>query len=248
MAAIRHLSNAPIAEAIIEFHVDPSPEGTEILSDPEFHPFGEDYPTRAKQVTSSFQIGLTATGADTSSIGKAEHVGYRFASTDGKRIVDFGRATFAFHRLRPYTQWSELRDEARSLWARYVALLSPIAITRVGVRYVNGLAIPINAKDLSDYLVRGPIVPDGLPQAVQAFFSRVEIADDANQRTGIITQAFQGLTPERDLSVIMDIDAIRIGAIEPPNAGLWSIVDKLRDFKNEMFFRSVTDLLLERYA
>ena len=247
MATVRHLRNAPIVEAIVEFQVD-APAGTSVRSLERAHrPLKSKYPRRVKQMTGTFQFQLTPANGSTAQAAASEHVGYRFISGDGKRIAGFTMQAFAFHWLRPYTRWEELRVEAQQLWKHYRSVVKPKAITRIGVRYINNLAVPVGATDLGDYLVPGPIVPDGLPQAVKSFLSRIEIVDEANQRIGIITQAFQGLAPDGNLSVLLDVDTVRIGAIRADDENAWLIADRLRVFKNDIFFRCVTDRLLEQY-
>jgi uncharacterized protein (TIGR04255 family) len=125
--------------------------------------------------------------------------------------------------------------------------MSPKAITRLGARFINNLSIPQTASDLCEFLVPGPMVPPGLPQSLQSFLSRIEIADVVNKRIGIIAQLLQGLSTDGKLSVLLDIDAVRVGAFVAADPAVWEIADSLRDFKNEMFFGSVTDLLLEQY-
>ena len=231
----------------MEFQVD-APAGTSIRTLERAHkPLKPKYPRRVKQMKGTFQFQLTPADGTTAQAAASEHVGYRFLSADGKRIAAFTTQAFAFHWLRPYTRWEELKVEAQQLWKHYRAVVKPKAITRIGVRYINNLAVPVGAKDLGDYLVLGPVVPDGLPQAVQSFLSRIEIVDEVNQRIGIISQAFQGLAPDGNLSVLLDVDTVRIGALGPDDENVWSIADRLREFKNDIFFRSVTDRLLEQY-
>lgn len=248
MAAVRHLSNAPIVEATIELQVDASPTGKAQLADNSFAPIPSGYPQRIELFKGAFQIELGPTGATASKAEKAERIGFRFSSQDGQRLADFNTNAFAFHWLRPYTQWSDVRDEARRLWSIYVEALRPTAIVRIGVRYVNRVAVPVNAEDICDYLVPGPVVPDGLPQSIRAFLSRIELVNKATEDIGVITQAIQGQTADGDLSVLLDLDAIHMGSLDAMDDRVWSIADRLREFKNEMFFRSVTDALLEQYA
>ena len=244
MATVRHLRNAPVVEAVIEIQVAASAAAAEIFKGDGLS-IGDEYPDRTVQVTNNFEIGL-APGETKAMMSTSKPTGYRFKSTDGTRLVDFQHSAFAFHRLKPYTNWEQVREEACGLWRKYLEYAQPTVVTRVGVRYVNRLSLPMS-EDMSDYLVPGPIVPQGLPQSVQAFLSRIEIADEANGRTGVITQAFEGVTDNGELVYLLDIDAIRMGALDPQDELVWVTADKLRDFKNEMFFKSVTDSLLRKY-
>jgi uncharacterized protein (TIGR04255 family) len=247
VAQVVHLTKAPIVEAVIEFQVD-LPTMSSVASAREAHGlFREAYPEAMELMSGSVEFQFGPAEKAKAPTSTSEHMGMRFVSRDGRKIVDFGLKAFAFHWLAPYSEWSEFRTESKRLWEIYVPKMKPKAITRLGVRFINNLAIPQSARDLCDYLVPGPIIPPGLPQSVQSFLSRVEIVDEANKRLGIVTQTLQGLSGDGNLSVLLDVDAVRTGSFAPDDPTTWEIADKLRDFKNQIFFNSVTDKLLEQY-
>jgi len=247
MATQKHLRHAPIVEAIVEFHVDGPHDASLGAGEKLYERIKGAYPIREKQVTGTFRLQLTAPDSIKAEAGKALHSGFRFKSADGNRVLNAGLSAFSFHRLKPYTRWEDLRDDARTLWQTYCEEFHPKAITRIGVRYVNNVSIPMTATNLSSYLVPGPIIPEGLPQSVQSFFSRVEIIDQSNERVGIISQVSQGATGVGMFSVVLDLDVVKTGAFVASDDAIWIVVDKMRDFKNQLFFKSVTDLLLEQY-
>lgn len=248
MATVRHLRNAPIVEAAVSIQVDLPAETTLDAAWSAHDRIREQYPLHGKQMSGTFQVQFVSSGEPAPATSSSEHIGYRFMSTDQRRVADFAKSAFTLHWLPPYTEWTDLRSEATRLWEIYKVCMKPKAVTRIDVRFINNLSIPATAKDICDFLVPGPIVPEGLPQAVRSYVSRIEIVDEPGQRLGVITQAFQGITKEGHLSVLLDIDAIYLGSLAPDDAEIWDAADKMRDFKNEMFFRSVTDQLLERYT
>lgn len=247
MAQVTRLSKAPIVEAVVEFQVDLPSDGV-VGAARKAHKYVEkDYPKSKEIITGSWEFHFDPSGNAQTSTSSSKETGMRFASADGRKIVDFGLNAFAFHWLAPYSEWADLRSESKRLWEIYVQSMKPKAITRLGVRFINKLAIPQSARDLCDYLVPGPIVPPGLPQSLQSFLSRIEIADVLHKRVGIVAQALQGLSKDGNLSVVLDIDAIRAGSVAATDPTIWEVADSLRDFKNDIFFNSVTDRLLEQY-
>ena len=247
MAQVVHLNKAPIVEAVVEFQVDLPPKTTITSARKSHARFRAKFPKAIDLMSGSVEFEFGPPGKTKAPTSTSAKIGVRFVSANGRHIVDFGLKAFAFHWLAPYTEWGDLRAESMRLWKIYRREMKPNAITRIGVRFINNLAVPQSAKDLCDYLVPGPIVPPDLPQSVRSFLSRVEIVDDAHKRLGIVTQALQGLLGDGNLSILLDVDAVRTGSFPPDDPAIWEITDKLRDFKNQLFFSSVTDKLLEQY-
>ena len=153
---------------------------------------------------------------------------------------------FTFSRLHPYVKWEELRDEAYRLWQLYKDMTSPESITRVAVRYINNLNIPMPIKDFDDYLTAPPTVPEGLPQGVSSFLTRTVIHEPSFGANAIITQALEQV--DTDVApVILDIDVFKLESKGIVEKDAWKIMEKLRHFKNKVFFSSITDDLKERY-
>ena len=247
MATPRHLGSAPIVEAALEFQVN-LPASTDVAATLATHSqISDRYPDAELATEESLLVQMGPNSPISAKPPISKPFGHRFKSSDGTRLVLFGLQRFSFHWLKPYGSWEALRDEARRLWSIYCDALKPTAITRIGVRNTNHVSIPLQAQ-LEKYLVPGPMVPPDLPQSIRSFLYRVEIVDEAHERLGIISQAFRGLTQEGELSILLDVDAIRVGAFRPNDNSPWVIADGLRDFKNDLFYNSVTDLLLERYA
>jgi uncharacterized protein (TIGR04255 family) len=70
---------------------------------------------------------------------------------------------FSASKLAPYTDWHDLRTQARDLWAKYRKATDPVLITRLALRYINRIDIPLPISDLKEYMRTIPeISPDGL--------------------------------------------------------------------------------------
>jgi uncharacterized protein (TIGR04255 family) len=174
--------------------------------------------------------------------------GFRYLSDDQKRIFQARLDGFTFNRLSLYTKWEDLREEANSLWLLYKKITSPELITRVALRYINNLKIPMPIKEFGDYLTAPPTVSEALPQGVTSFLTRINIYDPELDANAIITQALEPSGPEPAfLPVILDIDVFRIQSKGIDEQEAWNLLDKLRHFKNKIFFESITDKLLEVY-
>ena len=69
----------------------------------------------------------------------------------------------------------------------------------------------------------------------------------------VVHQSSEGLTPASDgslpsnIQIILDIDVIKIATVEPGSEDVWRELDSLREYKNDIFFKSLQDITLEPY-
>lgn len=249
MVAPRHLSRAPITEAIIHLRVKLPPEidNSRLLA---YHDLiKEEYPTSNPRIARRFKVEVPG-GAEPAKteVEEAGVVGYLLYSRDGKQVIQAHLDLFAFSRLHPYESWERVRDEAKRLWTIFIAVVSPLAIKRVALRYINRLEIPQDMKDFNEYLTAPPNLPSALPQAVSGFLTRIVVHEQELKATAVITQALEPPTNPKTVPVLLDIDVFREADYDPKGDELWNYLDQLRVFKNKTFFESITDKITEMYA
>lgn len=233
-----HYNNAPITEAIIDLHCElPNSPGLKDLLGVRAQ-LGGSYPKQEelRSVAARFAPGSSVTSAE-------ELVGYRFLNNDGNRIALVRRDGLAFSWLAPYDRWESFRTEARRVWEIYSSVLNPTQVTRVGVRYVNRIDVPVSAGqgiELDDYFRTGARIAPELPQQLDAYFIRLQLPLSLLKGMLIITQA--GVPPPSPLTVstLLDIDAV-VSGVSVDSATAWKIVDDLRAEKNLAFESSITD-------
>lgn len=173
-----------------------------------------------------------------------ELLGWRFDSADGARVAQLRRNGATHNVLRGYTSWGEIRAGAQEVWRRYCEWTNRIVVSRLAVRYINVIEIPLGA-DFDEYLEAGPRVPQPLPPKVSHFVCRLEIPFSPETKV-IVTQA---LEPPRQnwLPVILDIDVQYECKLRGDSPDVWSRLDELRPIKNAVFFSSLTERALEPY-
>ena len=121
------------------------------------------------------------------------------------------------------------------------------SITRIAVRYINHLELPLPMSDFKDYLTAPPPVPEGAPQAVSNFLTRVGVHDTKRQLDANITQAMERSSKPNTIVIIVDIDAYKLGEFETKTEGIWDTLDELRNLKNEIFFSSISERTAELF-
>lgn len=236
------LKNAPITEALLDIRVRPSTQ-TELSRLAAFQDdIRERYPSKQQRVSwqSSIQF-KPGTPPEMETAGGPE--GYVFFSADGRQAVQSRINGFSFSRMRPYESWSALRGEARELWEHYVRVVSPESVTRIALRYINRIELPLPIRDFKDWFTTVPEVAPGLPQGLASFFMRLVLPEPATGVVAIITEALEAPSggDDKQLPVILDIDAFAERSFEVSTDELWNHFEKLREFKNKAFFESITD-------
>ena len=244
MAVYRHLTNAPITEALIDISVKPS------SSIQDAHQL-EDLCTKLKdtypdkKLQQQFKLEFFP-GPPPQERKETRFVGYRLTSADGLQDIQATPDKITFSRLRPYQTWEQLREEARRDWDLYSEVVKPELITRIATRFINSIEIPLPIRDFSDYLTAAPSIPEKLPQGIASFFTRVVLPDPKTGAVAIVTHALESVITPKAIPIIIDIDVFIERTFEDHDKA-WSTIDMLRDTKNLIFFESVTDKALEPY-
>lgn len=239
----RHLSRAPITEALIDIRVTLPKEARtmEHLAGLDAQ-FRDLYPERKEIKEVQFKVNIDHAEGDEKT---STQLGFRYTNTEGTQVIQAAINGFTFSRLPPYEDWAKLKEEAERTWRIYSDHVQPETITRVATRYINKLVLPGPALDFDDYLRYVPKVPKVLPQVIGPFLSRIVAGDSQQELTVIITQSFQPSPTE--ISVILDIDAYRIKVFTDEHEA-WNVIDRLRDFKNRIFFDSITEKTAKLFA
>lgn len=240
-----HLRNAPIVEALIDFRVKLPSSFNIIRFLPLKDKLHDSYPRMEEK--RQIQVGLQVTEKRLQQTLQDTGLhGYFFYSADGTNIAQFRPDGFTFNRLRPYTSWGTVLAEAKRLWMLYVTESSPELITRIAVRYINQIDIPLPIVSLKSYLTAPPTPPKMPRQDInhfmtRDFMTRMGICDEGQNIFANITQALQKSAKPEHVSIILDIDVFKTeeGGFEDSN--IWPTFERLRELKNLIFFSSITE-------
>jgi uncharacterized protein (TIGR04255 family) len=242
--AFPHLNNAPITEAIIDFRVR-LPGAFEILRLKEAHvQLSADYPTIEEQQVTRQQFEQRPGQPPKLTVRSQGVPGYRFRSGDAKSLVQFRRNGFTFNRLKPYPSWDQVFPEACRLWKIYSTVAPPEEISRIAVRFINRIQLPLPNLEFSDYLTAPPPLPQGVPQSLSGFLTRVVIQDPETKLAANVVQALEPPLNEQYVSMILDIDVYQRDVSQLTLEAVLGQFAKLREMKNRIFFGSLTEKAL----
>ena len=168
-------------------------------------------------------------------------LGRRYEREDGSEVVQLRRNGLTYSILKNYRGWDMLKESTRKVWRDFLAVSGSVSVSRLAVRYINQIAIPLGA-DYDDYLTTGPRVPKSIPPIVTSFIQRVLVPFEQDSATAIITQTLELPAP-----AVLDIDIFTECSVEGSSADIWAKLDTLRNIADRIFFSSLTDKVIKSY-
>lgn len=243
MARRRHLPNAPISEALLDFRVSPRKGLTldvlkQVLEPPDFG-----YYVKGPIAEGTFSVSIPGGGqAPKIAASSAQEMGFRLHSSDEKYVAQWQIQGFTLSRLPPYESWDTLLREFKRLWAIYRERTQPTSIARVATRFINNLRLPLaNGTSFQQFLVKFGDVPPEAPQAMEAFHQRFQLVDRDSEARVLVSLALDPIVGTAPAQVILDVDAVILRDMAVDDGRLWSTLDQLHDLKNRVFFGSITE-------
>jgi len=237
--------NAPITEAVIEILVK-LPKNIIISDLIKCHDsLRSRFPEVVEQklFKAGFQLGKRASTLPS----KESAIGYLLKSSQDKKVVQSRLNGFAFSKLKPYENWKKFCAEAHELWKVYREIANPRKITRISLRYINRIEVPYPFKDFNEYILTSPQIAPNLPQAVSNFLMRLEIPNYDIPAKAILIQTMEQPTQDKKLPLILDIDVMRENEYIRNMDDVWADFESLHEFKNKIFFNSITDKTKELF-
>ena len=246
MAQPRSLARPPIVEALVDLRAA-------IPGDPTvFNALAEElkgeFPTKEERRDFEAKIEikdgrLVSPRVDASAFG-----GVRVATVDHKISGQFRPDGFTLNNMTDYIGGDQLIDKALTLWEMLVERTAPEVVSRVALRYINRLELPIEPGDtFTRYLISPPSLPEGAPNLVSQFLSRIVAHDEQRQATAVVIQQLKLPEAGQPVSITVDVNVFQTGDFPVESPALRGILDSLRMLKNETFFSLLTDETVSFY-
>lgn len=240
----KHLSHAPIAEAIIDFRVPRLEQVTADAFSKLDASIGEQYAKKSPIRLFQGYFGVDNGRLVDPSQSQID-LGWRYQTEH--EVAQFRVDGFTFSKIEPYTTWEEVFSEALRLWEVYLRVAKPAQVSRLAVRYINRMQLT-GVADIGRYLEAPPTLPPPIPQLLREFLTRVYVDDNGTGASAVIVQALEKSIDPNMFSILLDIDAFREVPLPPDDPSLQEIFERLRKLKNEIFYASVTEKTVEIYA
>ena len=226
-------TKAPIKEAVFDFQVRGS------------SPFSEESYQQFLDKNSGYVVAGNMTDINVSAeplSTKKEIIGYRCATKDNKQIAQFKKHGFSFSRLEPYIGWDKSYKEAIRLWKLYCEIRKPKTITRLAVRFISQFQIPDIFTKAKDYFISYVQYDENISPNWNQMFHKLLLSHGQGIKSHIIFDS-QINQNTQSVNVLFDIDVFADGLAlsNQDNSNLENIFKALRETKNNIFEKSITD-------
>ena len=242
----RAYKNPPAAEAVCEFRFRSSDEWDSTTPFRLFEQLRESYPEPLKQDL-AFTPPAGVPGQPGGAFLQPEMVPRtELRNAGGGRVLRISPGLLSVSVMAPYPGWETFKPQIAEALEAYIATgVGNPNIVRIGVRYVNRIALPGVAVELSDYFTVPPPSAPGLPDNLGGFLMRQEFFYEDPRESLILTFATGGPSEgaEPKAEVILDIDAIQNWdeAVPLNVADALPVVEAVRDRERDAFEACITD-------
>lgn len=240
--------NPPIVEAVCEFRFAESTSWDLTLPGLLYASIRDAFPIRERRVVQQVSSKKSDDGIIQDLIINEFAV---FFAPERTFFVQVGDHVLSINALNPYPSWSRFEPSIEHVFNEFSKLLQSCEISRIGLRYINRINIPLSQPELSifDYFKYGPEIGDVLPETVDEFSTAIKIkANEGNDSCRIRFLSAHSDSPNTK-SFLLDLDY----ALENP-----SIVQSTQDTLNwvhqahtqiETFFEGcITDNLRQLFG
>ncbi|MCY3827096.1 MAG: TIGR04255 family protein [Candidatus Dadabacteria bacterium] len=235
------LPRAPIVEAVLDLRVVSSAEWDESSLQSQLEERLPDYPKHDTVQETEVQLS-PETG--TNVVKDFVHVGLKCQSEDSFYVVQFNKDSFVFSRLKPYENWEKFSREALRLWKIYCELLEPTEIGRIGLRFINRLAIKQGQRiELADYYKRPPLPIEGLNWLLSGYLHRDVLQIPGTPYSVNVIKTVQ--RTQQEAGLLLDIDVFMQKSLNCGEIQVSKYMDEMRWVKNKAFFSNLTKKALE---
>jgi len=205
------------------------------------------YPKRQNVQTLNVTVNLPGKQPDALTTNTDRKIGHRLSSVDMTEMLLMWESAFIISQLAPYPGWEFFYGRFVRDWAVWKRVMGFREISRIGVRYVNRIDIPIEGPivEYEKFLNVYPKLPFEVvaAYAIQAVMPIEEIGCKVTLNSAAIPSPILG-----HASYLFDQDI----AIEndPPQSddALFDLLGKIRIHKNKVFEACITDRARELFT
>lgn len=198
------LKTPPLIEALCEFRFAESANWDWVLPGQLYDKIKNDFPVRDQIQGIGFQVKASPKVKPAASIHTLPDR-VQLKRADGSSMVQVGYHLLAVNQLRPYTSWTEFRAFIMSIFETYHEIAEEIDLERIGLRYINQLAVTDLLINAGDALTLTPPLTGVLDRPIHAFYQRYEIEQENPE--GILVHQTGTQIDEHDNPVfVLDLD------------------------------------------
>jgi uncharacterized protein (TIGR04255 family) len=232
----------PITEAVIEIRVNHTLTSSELEKIAK--KLKKHYPNSKPHNELGIDLGDIGSKSAGSNVKVSKHQkGFHLSSEDQADIVIIKPESLVMSRLAPYLGWETIRNQFISVWKIWKDIAKTRSISRVGIRYVNRIDVPVDELDrieIEDYLTFHPKVPSFSNAPMTNYLIQIAKPTSNPLWSTTITSTNQPSPLVKTVSLLLDIDLFRTEEIPLNDDDLWQMLTEARDLKNNIFQQCIT--------
>jgi uncharacterized protein (TIGR04255 family) len=235
LVQVKTLTNAPIVEALaqINYEIGHPVESAELDA------FIKPFAGFAAEEISQIQI---APPADP----KINRYGYRLSNQPKNESVQLTKDFFAYSSTSKYKDWSDFRGRVQSNLVKFLSVSNAININRLALRYNNRVLIPHDLANLNAFMKVYPNLGDFAENRPETINLQYTMPISSIDGRAIVTLRMDRNSDDKWL-LVLDIDVFVAGKFKPSYEDLLAEFDKLRDVKNEVFGKTLTNAAIATF-
>ncbi len=238
-AKSRHLKNAPIVEAVVDFRIETPADSIQELSEI-FSKLDSLFTcsTPINETTGAFNLKTKETSFQHKEIGR------RFEGS--RKVLQVKLNGITFSKLPPYSDWESILREAKKYYTIYTKNIPDCFTKRIALRYINKIELGQDLEKMSSYVTYPPTIPNAIDYDVESYLQRAVVNNPDENLKATWIQALDKQDKDDPVSIIIDIDIFSFDDFE--HEDVWPKFEVLRNFKNKIFFDCITEKTAEKYS
>lgn len=232
-----------IVEALCEVHFVLSPEKPWRASLPGefFKVIQDEYPEMEPLQNVGLQFEMGPEGLGQRVLPPRQQVRFRHATR--QLLLQLAEDTLTINVLAPYPGWDTMVRDVLQAWQKAAGVLSPSAVTQVGLRYINRIETTSTEDRPGDWIKASDYIAPVVLNSAPGFLSRVEVRLNV-QDSIIVTLGDQPSGPSGGHgAIIFDIDRVSQQNLAPQKDGLEQEINRLHEDVWQVFNSAKSDRL-----
>lgn len=192
----------PLAEALCEFHFDPSSPWDVTIFGHFYDRIKDDFSEKRQlpEVAMSLQRNRQGVAGEIRDTG----IRMQFIRPDHSAIVQLSPHLLVINKLPPYESWHVFKAFILAQLGEYQEVVGSRMIIRVELRYINRFMFPAEDFFVGSRLGQSEYLPARLMKSEAPFFSRLEMPQTENNRL-LLTIGTIEAEEQNEITILLDI-------------------------------------------
>lgn len=219
--------NPTIVEALCEVHFARHGESKPGWMGRVFKELDPDFPEMEPIAEAGVELRVSEPGFEQRFLPPRQKI--RYSHPEHPYLIQLSERVFTLNVVGQYPGWHELSSRLVDYWARVSSVLQPLAVTRIGLRYINVIRRTSTDQPPRHWIKPNRYTAEAALDHPSGFLSRAQVPLTEKERL-IVTLAERGPADESpNGDIVLDIDRISERHVESDASALIDLVTRLHE-------------------